>query len=554
MAEIPLGNEQNRSSLIEQFRTRLGYSSSWLAQHMTLIDEAKFFGFSFSNDLGSPYLFAAICSPGELDAAEGSLKGRSSMNPYFGIGLAYDGSNTRYLRRRFDSDKFEYIKDLEHFQLGPTSLLNALSNLRSGDLGEGRSLTPLKEGLENVFFEVHSHLRDIDGLHADAALDELCKLIYVKLYDEETTAYREQYRLQRWGYSSTDEFASVARHLYTAAGEYDTRVFSLKIPGYQRSRGVFSGSIKLSSPALVKALESLQDFSLTEATADVKGRAFQKVLIPAVRSGMGQYFTPEPIIQFMVSIAKPKISDLILDPFCGSGHFLTSCLQSVRSQTKDDTGKAFHEFAFGKLHGIEKSDRMVRVAMTDMRLHGDGHSNVRCTDSLLAFQNYPDIHPDSFDLVLTNPPFGSLLGAEAQAQLGHFELSASRKATPLEVLGVERSLQFLRPGGRLLIVLPDGIVGNSRSQYVRDWIQHQGKIRAIISLPVETFSPFGANIKTSILVLRKWKHGERSVADYKVFMARVDSIGYDATGRPNGNSELEDVRKDLAKFLEEEGW
>ena len=78
---------------------------------------------------------------------------------------------------------------------------------------------------------------------------------------------------------------------------------------------------------------------------------------------------------------------------------------------------------------------MVRVAMTDMRLHGDGHSNVRCTDSLLDFSNYPDIHPESFDLVLTNPPFGSLLGPEALARLGRFEFAQGRRNVPLELLG-----------------------------------------------------------------------------------------------------------------------
>ena len=93
---------------------------------------------------------------------------------------------------------------------------------------------------------------------------------------------------------------------------------------------------------------------------------------------------------------------------------------------------AFDEFAFHKLHGIEKSDRMVRVAMTDMRLHGDGHSNIRCTDALLDFLNYPDIRPESFDVVLTNPPFGCLLGPEAVGRLGKFTLAAAKKNMPLE--------------------------------------------------------------------------------------------------------------------------
>src|SRR5207248_5210359 len=134
-------------------------------------------------------------------------------------------------------------------------------------------------------------------------------------------------------------------------------------------------------------------------------------------------------------IIEPKITELIFDPFSGSGQFLSTCLEWGQAHNERVPEKLLHEFAFGKLHGIEKSDRMVRVAMTDMRLHGDGHSNIRCTDSLLAFDNYPDIRSESFDLILTNPPFGSLLGAEALSQLGRFSLAEGRKTVPLEILG-----------------------------------------------------------------------------------------------------------------------
>jgi type I restriction enzyme M protein len=212
------------------------------------------------------------------------------------------------------------------------------------------------------------------------------------------------------------------------------------------------------------------------------------------------------------------------------------------------------EFAFNKLHGIEKSARMVRIAMTDMRLHGDGHSNIRCTDSLLDFPNYPDIRPESFDVVLTNPPFGSLLGPEAIARLGKFHLAVGRRNVPLEVLGLERCLEFLRPGGRLGIVLPDGVLANRGTEYVRDQIAAWAKLRAIVSLPIETFAPFGANIRTSVLFLRKWKSGERRSTDYNVQLTKVDNVGYDTTGRVQVNSDIEQAVKSIRDFLRKEGW
>jgi type I restriction enzyme M protein len=477
------------------------------------------------------------------------------------MGMSTDGSvkGTRFIRRRFGMDKCEYIHDLEPYsrRISTPGQQPCLfeTDQSASFIDQYRPLLPLSERAENLFFEAHSHIRDIDGMHADEALDELCKVLYAKLYDEEMKSRDGLYRMQRWLYGSCEETAAMTRAVYEEANEYDIRVFALKIPGYQRSRGVFNTPMRLSSSALAKVVETFQNYSITSSATDVKGRAFQNVLVPSVRAGMGQYFTPYPIVKFMTKIAHPTISDLILDPFCGSAHFLSACLQLVREQNKSDAiDKYWYEFAFGKLHGIEKSDRMVRIAMTDMRLQGDGHSNIRCTDALLAFPNYPDIQPESFDLILTNPPFGSLLGKAAIAQLGQFSLADGRVNTPLEILGLERCIQFLRPGGHLGIVLPDGILANRATSYVRDWLETQAKLRAIISLPIETFSPYGANIKTSILFVRKWRRGEQKGTDYPVFLARVDNVGYDATGRSQNGADLDTIASDIREFLNREGW
>lgn len=508
-----------------------------------------------TTDRQEPFLAISFAPVQDFNAAEARLKDAIQRTDTVGLGLLTDGSpaNFRVLKRRFDRDGFDYLRDFD-----PINLINAKGQAvrlfcNQASEPNGRSLSCLDERVEDVFFEIHSHLRDIDGLHADEALDELCKLLYLKLFDEETTKVGEPYRMQRWLYSCIEEYAAVIRSVYREANQYDLRVFGMKIPGYNRSRGVFNERIKLSSPALVKAMETMQEYHLGRSAIDVKGRAFQKVLGPAVRSGMGQYFTPDPIVRFISRIVKPTVHDLILDPFCGSGHFLTACLQLVRDDHKLED-KAFHEFAFGKLHGIEKSDRMVRVAMTDMRLHGDGHSNIRCTDSLLALSNYPDLQPASFDIILTNPPFGSLLGPESIRQLGAFEMAEGRGNVPLETIGIERCIQLLRPGGRLGIVLPDGVLANRNSAYVREWLEKDVKVRAIVSLPIETFVPFGASIKTSILIVRKWLSGETHSVSYPVFLARVDNVGYDATGRAKEGPDLEAVGDTFTSFLEKEGW
>ena len=105
-------------------------------------------------------------------------------------------------------------------------------------------------------------------------------------------------------------------------------------------------------------------------------------------------------------------------------------------------------------------------------------------------------------------------------------------------MALRHCVQFLRPGGRLGIVLPDGVLANRGTNFVRSWLADYLKIRAIISLPIETFSPFGANIKTCILFARKWKSGEKRAKDYNVSLTKIDNVGYNPTGRQQAGSEI----------------
>jgi len=557
----PQSLESLRQWIIAELVGTYGYPSSWIGTRILAVDPVpplspigEFFGVAILAQDGTPFLIASLAERGQPRVAEDRLRTALLQSQTLGGGISSDGTpeGTFFLKRRFDSPKCDYVPDIETYfdsSQAPGQLV-----LSYADPHHESAPTPLKDNIENLFFEIHSHIRDTDGLHADEALDELCKLIYVKLYDEETTAKGKPLRLQRRLYGTNEELAASVRHLYQSANQYDIRVFSLKIPQYERSRGVFNSPIRLTSPALVRAVEAMENYSLSQSDADVKGRAFQRVLGPTVRAGMGQYFTPDPVVRFMVEAVNPSTSDLILDPFCGSAHFLSKCLEYVRRNMGERESKQFHEFAFGKLHGIEKSDRMVRVAMTDMRLHGDGHSNVRCTDALLSFSNYPDLQKESFDLILTNPPFGCLLGAESIAQLGTFDLAQGHKKIPLEVLGLERCLQFLRPGGRMGIVVPDSLLTNRNARYVREWTDHQAKIRAIVSLPIESFTPFGANIKTSVIFLRKWAKGEVRQPQYPVLMMRIDSVGYDATGKSSDPTDIPKGIAEFTEFINKEGW
>lgn len=389
----------------------------------------------------------------------------------------------------------------------------------------------LPNSAEAIFFQAHSFIRDIDGMHADEALDELCKIIQIKIMDEKDRIGDEVLNFQTYIYNSTTDL-------------YDNII---EMQGcFLNGNGKESNydkKIKLSPSSVYKVVELLQKYNFTKTPFDIKGRAFQNLFLPSVRAGMGQYFTPLPIVKFIIECVRPTPHDYILDPFCGSGHFLT---ESMRFVCENYSGSYHLKKIHEKYFGIEKSERIARVASTDFKLSGSEEVNIECNDSLLPFVNYNNIKPESFDYVLTNPPFGSLLGKESLLFLDDFFLSKEKKTIPLEILGVERSIQFLKPGGKLVIVIPDGILVNTQTKYVREWLNRTAIISAIISLPPETFTPYGANVKTSIIFLQKKSKVKKEA---KTFMGRFNHSPDDIN-----SVEFIEMKEQLKDHLQREGW
>lgn len=505
----------------------------------------------------------------EFKEAERQLETYLASTHTATIGLVTDGDRIKTLRKKIDPNDFEYIADLPAFGLEAKAKIQLVRELPSAGDARSTGLKILDNEYEKVLFDCHSAARDVDGLHDDEALDEICKVIYTKIYDERQTTKQKEgtpFRFQTYGASNASEVASNIRVLYEESRNADIEVYSKRIPGYERSRGVFKTQIRLSDSALYRVVERIQEFSLIDSKADIKGRAFQKVLAPAIRAGMGQYFTPDPIVELAVGVIKPKANELILDPFCGSGHFLTKTLQHVMEhQGSTITQHDLHEFKFFHLHGIEKSDRMVRIAMTDMLLNDDGHTNIRNQDALLSFDNYPDItalrndpekdtqtlDPAVFDVVLTNPPFGSIMRQETMEMLGRFDLGQKKKSLPLEVLGLERSIQFLKPGGRMAIVLPEHMMKGKSAAFVRKWLYGVAHIKAIFFFPEEAFTPFGAMVKTCLCIFQKFSKGDTPMNEDATFLCEVENLGYEATGKPKAGSEVVEA---IAAFHANGGW
>lgn len=520
--------------LIHTLLKSYGFSEKYL--EINLRKEKLFAGeiYVLKNSFGVKYLVISRESDGI--GLEALLNYSLSSDTVTALIIA--GDDNQLYEIDYQSKTARKVKVLDLYEDRSSQIVYAYS-----DIGD-QKLSPLTADVEKIFYDAHNIIRDCDGLHPDEALDEFCKFLYAKIYDEEQNSSKgKYYKTQQNIYNSRYELASTFRDLYANARENDLRIYGLRKPKYKKSRGVFQTNIFLSSLAIDKLIKLFQKYNLSKSNVDIKGRAFQQLYSPATRSGMGQYFTPDPVIDFVIAAIQPTYNDLIIDPFCGSGHFLTKSLAYV-SEHIDTNEKRFIDFSYHKLHGIEKSDRMVRISMTDMRLHGDGHSNIRCIDSLLSWDNYEDLKPDSFDIVLSNPPFGSNLSKEGLKSLGDFTLAKGKKTIPLEVIGLERCIQLLRPGGKFGIVLPESIIINKSNEYIRTWLIQHTKLKAIVGLPVTTFSPFGANIKSIILIGNKNSH---SSSEDNTFIAEVASVGYDSNGRATNDSDLNDILNEYLK-------
>lgn len=399
------------------------------------------------------------------------------------------------------------------------------------------------DGLLRVFEDVHNHIYANDGLSPEQALEEAIKVLFLKIYDEKNQKYEfkitpTEYENIIDGKSETD-FINRFKDLQQNTFSYFSNLFEK------------GEKIKLKNSTLGFVVNKLQNIDLLNSSNDVKGLAFQKFIHSSQRVGRGQFFTPEQVVKLCVEILQPRSNEIILDPACGSGGFLSSALQYVAI---NEPAKA-KKFAKDNIYGIEINRTVAKIAKMRMILDGDGFSNIVQHDSLsdwssidleLNKANGKEVktYQNFFDVILTNPPFGTQGKIADKSVLRNFDLgykwneidSGFIKTNELlngqvpEILFIERCLKFLKPGGKMAIVLPNGDFENSSLFYLRNYIKEIADVFAVIKLPQETFIPSGTGVKTSILFLKK-KNGEEAIK--KVFFSQITKLGY--AGNKNGS-------------------
>lgn len=405
---------------------------------------------------------------------------------------------------------------------------------------------PTRQELLNKFQQCHDIIWEGGKRNPAEAFDEMSKLMFCKIWDERwITKKGEYYKFQIGTNETKKEVASKITDIYRKAQELEP--------------GVFIDPINVEQPIIYTVVQILQDISLSKADLDTKGEAFEYFLGKIFKGEMGQYFTPRELVRFMVFLLEPNQFDYIIDPACGSGGFLLEVLEQVRVKLFDeleerDADIRWRNFALDQVWGIEINSQLSRVAMMNMILHEDGHTNIENNDALDIPETWikegiRKNFGNKYSLLLTNPPFGSVVKWEENQYIQRYNLGKSRKMQKAEILFIERSLDFLRPGGRLGIVLPEGILTNSTLQYVRDFILDEAQILGIVSLPQGAFTYYGSGVQASLVFLRKLDNDETISDNYPIFMAEAKYIGYDTTGREDKN-ELEEILKAWKKFKE----
>jgi len=407
-----------------------------------------------------------------------------------------------------------------------------------------------QSALTNRFKKAHDALWGGGQLNPSEAFDELDKLIFCKIWDEKKEREAgDAYDFQIITVDKTDikNFEKLGEdELRKLIQDEENRQLSERVKklyeeGRDKDPEVFKDNIRLTPEKIRTVVEYLQDINIGETDLDAKGRAFETFMNSFFRGNFGQYFTPREIVDFIVYALPINHKSVVLDTSCGSGGFLLYALNKVRQQAnkrytnyETDVKQSrrhfnhWHDFAEKNLFGIEINEQISRAAKMNMIIHDDGHTNVITSDGLLSPEEIQKntenkgFKYNHFDFIITNPPFGSIVRQTEKAYLKEYKLGKKEedwlavKSAPetvrenqsTEVLFIEQCYNFLKAGGYLAIVIPDGILTNSSLQYVRDHIEEIFRIVAVISMPQTAFSANGAGVKSSVLFLKKYTEDE----------------------------------------------
>ncbi|QGQ99948.1 restriction endonuclease subunit M [Paenibacillus psychroresistens] len=431
-----------------------------------------------------------------------------------------------------------------------------------------------------TFKTCHNHIYITDGLQKQPAFFEFLKIIFCKIEDERNLPHPLQFYTTSAERSNPDGQLTVKKRI--------SKIFE----GVKKKYGkIFEANdvINLQPRSLAYIVSELQKYSLLNTNIDIKGKAYEELVGANLRGDRGEFFTPRNIMKMTVEMIAPKMHEKVLDSSCGTGGFLVTAMNYVIKQLDKELtvalGKSsskwnydeikiyqekISEIASSNFYGFDINPDLVKATKMNMVMNNDGSGNILRNDSLLPPHEWTEefktklaealqIDPSElrnsksigyFDVILTNPPFGSKIPIKDPHILEQFELgyiwvrqgkgwvktNRLQSSVPPEQLFIERCWQLLKQGGRMGIVLPDSILGSPGLAYIRQWLIKNTIIISSIDLHVDTFQPRNGT-QTSVLFLQKKTREEvdqeeksGQMQDYNIFMAMVDKVGHDKRG------------------------
>ena len=513
-----------------------------------------------------PYIVLEIKQPTEKDGKD-QLK---SYTHATGAPLALWSDGTRFVVwHRKNPNYFVVVPDLPTAQqniediVGQPWTIETLIEKEKQRESEGLKAPSLRQLIEDLEDEVLANA-GVD------VFEEVFKLIFTKLYDE-LACHRGSYKYLRFRNQNTAAQLknNIQRLFDQAKDEWD---------------GVFpdDDKIKLTPDHLQVCVGSLEEWKLFNSNLDVVDDAFEYLVNKSSKGEKGQYFTPRWVIDMCVKMLNPQEDETLIDPACGSAGFTVHTIFHVWKSILEDEGRPIShlftmdakphrciDYVQNKIFAIDFDEKSVRVARCLNLIAGDGQTNVLHLNTLdwkkwseaTKQEDWLDTYNEGwkklkklravkdndrtfqFDVLMANPPFaGDIKQSDLLApyDLAHKlnkdgSLGQLESAVGRDLLFIERNLDFLKPGGRMAIVLPQGRFNNSTDRRIRNFIAERCRILAVVGLHPNTFKPH-TGTKTSVLFVQKWNDDPKAgplcpkMEDYNIFFATQQDESKDSSG------------------------
>jgi type I restriction enzyme M protein len=410
--------------------------------------------------------------------------------------------------------------------------------------------------LVETFKRCHNALYKVGIDSEDLAMD-MVRIILAKYRDELNEGDTCEFRCTPLEIQSAEGRRRVAervRALFVAVREDNCDVFD-------EHETITAGDREIAT-----VVSELQDFRFvpdeeSDEIYDVVGAAYEVYVGSHLKGDRGQYFTHRLIVNLVVRMVDPDERDIIFDPAMGSGGFLIAAMRHVaqkimRSERLNRSKRTAINRFRTRIFGVDKSPKLVKVARTNMILASDGHSGLRRGDSLEPPERFGrdfmrKAGPEVVSVILTNPPFGATsehrITAEREPEIiAQFDLgrvwkqidgalqpteALTNEGVPPEYLFVERCIRWVRPGGKVGMVVPRGLLDNDKALPVRTLILQDMKVLAVVNCHDDTFKPH-TDAKAAFLVMERKTSQAPREDDYAIFMAISQGIGHNGVGDP----------------------